>query len=321
MAWIESHQSLAGHPKTKKFARKLGVSIPAAIGHLHMLWWWALDYAQDGNISRHDPEDIADAMGWSGDPDDLFDALLTAGANRPGWIERRDDAYYLHDWHQYGGKFIKERADDAERKRNARKKRTSGGNQTDVQETSGGHPVDVGGTVHNSTVHTVQTIQNNTNQPARVVDDVVLPQPSFSRPEPKFDRENVFGIYQRCIGQTTDYIRERLASLELDYGEEWTIKAIEEAALQNVPRMKYIESTLRGWQTTGHPEPWTIEKPRRQGKGASATSEKPRIPIVSDMPPDEPMTKEEQEEMWRIVRKLDNNARAPNEREGVTPDG
>ena len=35
-----------------KLARRLGVSLPAAIGHLHLLWWWAMDYAQDGDLTR-----------------------------------------------------------------------------------------------------------------------------------------------------------------------------------------------------------------------------------------------------------------------------
>ena len=51
MAWIESHQELANHPKTKRFKRALGISTPQAIGHLHLLWWWALDYAQDGSLA------------------------------------------------------------------------------------------------------------------------------------------------------------------------------------------------------------------------------------------------------------------------------
>lgn len=57
MAWIESHQEIWRHPKTKKLARLLGVSVPTAVGHLHGIWYWALDFAQDadfigGNVHR-----------------------------------------------------------------------------------------------------------------------------------------------------------------------------------------------------------------------------------------------------------------------------
>ena len=32
MAWIELHQALVAHPKTKRLARRLGVNLPTAIG-------------------------------------------------------------------------------------------------------------------------------------------------------------------------------------------------------------------------------------------------------------------------------------------------
>lgn len=112
MAWIESHQELATHPKTKRFARQLGVSIPAAIGHLHCLWWWALDYADDGNLSAYDPSDLADAMMWDGDPEALVTAMLTCGvgADGKGFLERdRWNRLVIHDWSDYLGRLIEKR--------------------------------------------------------------------------------------------------------------------------------------------------------------------------------------------------------------------
>ena len=52
MAWIESHQELRHHYKTKRLARELKVTVAAAIGHLHCLWWWAIDFAPDGDLSK-----------------------------------------------------------------------------------------------------------------------------------------------------------------------------------------------------------------------------------------------------------------------------
>ena len=49
--WIKSYQDLGRHPKTSRLARTLGISRPAAIGHWHLLWWWALDYAKDGDLA------------------------------------------------------------------------------------------------------------------------------------------------------------------------------------------------------------------------------------------------------------------------------
>ena len=116
MAWIESHQEIMRHPKTRRLARALECSIPAAIGHLHCLWWWAMDYAQDGNIGTYDYEEIADAALWDGDPHLFWQALVTSG-----YVdlitEDGPPAHVLHDWHDYAGRLIEQRHQAKERTR------------------------------------------------------------------------------------------------------------------------------------------------------------------------------------------------------------
>lgn len=114
MAWIESHQEVGRHPKTKKLARLLSTSLPAAVGHLHYLWWWALDFAQDGTLEKYDNADIADAMQWDGDPDLLIESLISAG-----YIDDTDAGLVIHDWAEYAGKLLERRAKDRARKRAA----------------------------------------------------------------------------------------------------------------------------------------------------------------------------------------------------------
>ncbi len=115
MAWIESHQTLGRHPKALKLSRLLGVSLPEVIGHLHLLWWWALDHAQDGDLSGLEPEDISDVAMWKGNPKHFVDALLNCGGrNRAGFVERTEKGLRLHDWQ--GGRVS---ADELEAKRNA----------------------------------------------------------------------------------------------------------------------------------------------------------------------------------------------------------
>lgn len=113
MAWIESHQELRDHPKTKRLARRLGISVPAAIGHLHCLWWWAMDYAPDGDISDYDAEDIADAAMWDGDAEQFLQALIDCGPGAShGFIERTESGHLLlHDWWDYAGGFIQARSE------------------------------------------------------------------------------------------------------------------------------------------------------------------------------------------------------------------
>lgn len=147
MAWIESHQEIGRHPKTKRLARYLGVSIPAAIGYLHLLWWWALDYAQDGDLSKYDLTDIADATFWEDAPDILINALYESD-----WLEKKEDGYLIHDWEEYAGRLLEKRRTDAERKRLARENKDKKQFDKDVQETSNGRPTDVEGTVPNRTV-------------------------------------------------------------------------------------------------------------------------------------------------------------------------
>lgn len=130
MAWIESHQSLSTHRKTRKLAKDLGVSKPTAIGHLHLLWWWCMDNAQDGDLSSIDPDEIAEVSMWEGSPGDFLQALITSG-----FMDCGDDGRtVLHDWHDYAGKLIEKREADRKRKAEGRRK--------DVQDLSVGRPAD-----------------------------------------------------------------------------------------------------------------------------------------------------------------------------------
>lgn len=111
MAWIESHDNLAGHPKTRRAARILGLSIPTMMGHLHLLWHWCLKYADDGDLSGYDHADIADAMMWDGDPTQLIDALLSCGpGDKAGFLEYDSSgSLIVHDWFDYAGALIEKR--------------------------------------------------------------------------------------------------------------------------------------------------------------------------------------------------------------------
>ncbi len=119
MAWIESHQELGRHPKALKLTRLLkaeqpGTALPAVVGYLHFLWWWAMDFAQDGSLARYDAYEIAEAAQWNGDAQAFLDALIEAG-----FIDRKGDDLTLHDWDEYAGKLLERRAKDRERKRTA----------------------------------------------------------------------------------------------------------------------------------------------------------------------------------------------------------
>lgn len=111
--WIESHAALREHPKRKRLSRCLDLETHATVGLLHCLWWWAMDYAPDGDLADFDPADIADGIGYPGDPKKLIKGLQDA---------KFLDGLRLHDWQDYGEKLHRRRAANAKRMREARER-------------------------------------------------------------------------------------------------------------------------------------------------------------------------------------------------------
>lgn len=116
MAWIESHEELLTHPKSKRLKRKLNVSIHEVVGILHFFWHWAVKYAEDGDITKFSAEDIADAIQFDGDADKLITALIESG-----FVDELDDQRVIHDWFDYAGKLVLWRRKEAERLKGYRK--------------------------------------------------------------------------------------------------------------------------------------------------------------------------------------------------------
>jgi len=153
VAWIESNQQLARHPKAIKAARKLGISVPAVVGHLHFLWWWCLEYANDGDLSRFDASDIAVAAGWEGDEGDFVTALVDCGpGDSMGFLEQTDLGLAIHDWMNYAGRLIEKRQANTKRMQNARAKHVRSTSETSATHVQGlPYPTLPNRTVHNST--------------------------------------------------------------------------------------------------------------------------------------------------------------------------
>jgi len=187
MAWIESHQSLGEHPKTKKLCRLLGISKAQAIGHLHMLWWWALDYAQDGSLARYDDLDVAIGAEWEGDEAAFVGALASSGF--------LDNDRLIHDWHDYAGKLIERRERNAQRMRDAR-----AGNDPDTNNERASH-------VQGTQRARVQ-LQNQPNQTKPTEPTQPPPQPPkgervrASKPMDLSGFDEWYEIYPRHVGRT-----------------------------------------------------------------------------------------------------------------------
>jgi len=211
MAWIESNQELGRHPKMKKLARLLSISWPEAVGYLHYLWWWALDFAQDGDLTKYEAGDIADAVLWQGEPTELVNALGEAG-----FLDKTEDGcLVIHDWFDYAGRLIEKREANRERMRKARAKAKDAGSPH-VQNTNNARS---GATVPNSTVPNQpnSTEQNNTkpDQPENT------PKPSRSKRKKEPDPAKT--DYAEFVSLTDD----EYAALVTKLGEEGAKRCIE----------------------------------------------------------------------------------------------
>lgn len=98
MAWIESHQNLEDHPKIMLLCSKTGWNVDEAIGKLQRLWWWALKYAEDGDLSKYDPSQFLVRLDSKIDPKLLFEILKEVN-----FIEKNG---LIHDWLDYSGRYL-----------------------------------------------------------------------------------------------------------------------------------------------------------------------------------------------------------------------
>ena len=113
--WIESHQSLRNHPKVKKAARIAGINEFEMIGRLHCLWWWALDYAPDGDLTNYSDDDIEAAVDWTGQPGLFVRSMIECGFNgHGGLIDVTQESREIHDWFEHAGKLLERRAANAD---------------------------------------------------------------------------------------------------------------------------------------------------------------------------------------------------------------
>lgn len=133
MAWIESHQELGRHPKTLRLAVELKCSVPCAVGFVHFLWWWALDYAPDGLVVEANKPLVAQACMWMRKSDAFWEALETAGFVEPAEVP---GVIRIHDWTDYSGKLKTQRALRKESNRRAQQRRRQQKVSADVSTVS-----------------------------------------------------------------------------------------------------------------------------------------------------------------------------------------
>lgn len=89
------------HPKTLDLMSRLSINRREAIGLLDLLLDWAMDYAPCGDIGKWSNGVIAGAVEWTGNADDLVNALVGSG-----WLDENDlHRLVIHDWPDHAPTF------------------------------------------------------------------------------------------------------------------------------------------------------------------------------------------------------------------------
>jgi hypothetical protein len=227
MAWIESHQEIGQHPKTRKAARLAGTTVPTMVGHLHLVWHWAMDFAQEGDISRFEPWQIEDAAMWDGDEGKLYAALIESG-----YVDAiKDGGVVLHDWHDYAGKLIERRRADAERKRrdSAKNPPPSPPKPDGIQRNSDGTPTE-GGTesIRNRNLNRTSTVTVPEPDSAESGEGVAPAKPKPPRKQPEtfcpesFPLEDKHLTYAASKGLTAEQAEQETEKFLLWHGARQT---------------------------------------------------------------------------------------------------
>lgn len=285
MAWIELHQSLPTHRKTKKLTRCLGMKvprdIPQVVGHLAMFWTWAIDNVPDGRLSSIDVQDIADAAGWIRDAKLFFDALREAGFV--------DDDLRIHDWGLYIGKLIDRRDDNARRNRESRaRKRLIGSASRDALDTIAICARD-GATVPNPTQpYPTNIVVEEERARARIDHDpqstpetapnAFADSPDLPRPD---SLEAYISNYVASV-MTTAHWQQLDDLLTSGTPDELVRLAIDEACAQGKQSWAYVYSILTRWTTAGIKTVAQARQQQAQFKASKAQSHS------RDRPPDRP---------------------------------
>ncbi|WP_179135823.1 DnaD domain protein [Paenibacillus sp. 32352] len=255
-----------------------------------------MDYAQDGDITKYDPEDIADAAMWNDDAHTFIDALCFAG-----FIDRFEGRTVIHDWYDYAGKLIEKRESDAKRKRESRR-------QKDSKGMSAGRPPDGAGTVPNLT-------EPNQTVPYHTEDEPYTPEQHLAEIE-RFEAlgqmqeqelassssaETVMDIHRKFFGTMvmspamSNFIQKLR---EKGKSEEFIKELLQEAGETSTgkPPLRFIETIAKSWIEQGieSREQAQLKKPKTGSSGGSNNrkKEKPKMPIVTDQGSREMLSKE-----------------------------
>lgn len=121
--WSKMHSSIFNHEKTRRVAKALGEPMYNAAGAFLALVAYANLNVPDGELVGWDAKDVEKAIGWEGEKNAFFNAILDAG-----FLDKTSAGYRIHNRMLYAQAFvnaIKQREKRKKSKNKKTQKRTS----------------------------------------------------------------------------------------------------------------------------------------------------------------------------------------------------
>jgi hypothetical protein len=100
--FVKSYAALKEDIRISRIANILNISQAAVIGHIHLLWWFAVHNAKNGFFEGYSPQEMELAMMWRGAPGELL-TLLVSNNKWRGFLYRKDNGYMIDGWAEIYG--------------------------------------------------------------------------------------------------------------------------------------------------------------------------------------------------------------------------
>ena len=277
--WIKLYNNIWEHKKTYILAGLLKIQEIYAAAHLIKLWTWAIDNAQDGDLTGIPVNSIAKSAGWTGKSGVFVDALIGAG-----WLDQSNENIHIHDWEEYSESLVRRRQYDVDRKRTEREKKR------DVHKNSVERPQNV----RRTSAGTSAPFPSGRAEQSRVEKSIYTRELSTStsssnsieseKAAPAADLSRIISTFESEIGLVSPVVHGKIqAFIDDGIDPDLVILAIQSAALNNARSFRYVEQILNRCVrdkifTTGQFEADALtarqkKQPKQQSKSEQTFSE------------------------------------------------
>lgn len=225
------------HPKLAALQRALSIPRYQAVGILESVWLLAAKFADDGNLSKFTPDDIAAFVEWQGQSSDLIAALVACR-----WLDRVGESLHIHDWDEHCPHYIHDRRRKQEQRASLRENARTSKNQSDRP----GHS---------------RTVQERLGKSLPTLPNLTLPNPTSS-PLPPSDQE--VEVEEVCKQVTAAGVDQSVQAVSMALGRGVSLKAIRDL-LKHAKKSKAGPGLVYEWLAGKKQWPDTTAPPKSRG--------------------------------------------------------